>query len=73
VFLSFPLRRFQPADELGPSTITFLLPILRQRAGITSVLVLMVVVSLMAWFVTVLFSRHLPRGTGTVAATLSHS
>jgi multisubunit Na+/H+ antiporter MnhF subunit len=34
--------------------------------------VLMVVVSLLAWVVTVLFSRHLPRGTGTVAAPLPH-
>jgi hypothetical protein len=51
----------------------FLVPILRENVGISGILVLMVMLlqmlSLLAWFVTVLLSLHPPRGTGTVAAT----
>ncbi|WP_094554279.1 MFS transporter [Synechococcus sp. 1G10] len=57
--------------KVGATLGIFLLPIVRERAGITTVLVLMVAVSLLAWFVTVLFSRHLPRGTGSLATTLT--
>jgi MFS family permease len=61
------------SGKVGATLGIFLLPIVRERAGITTVLVLMVVVSLLAWVVTVLFSRHLPRGTGAVASTLTRS
>jgi hypothetical protein len=58
---------------VGATLGIFLLPILREQVGISGILLLMVVVSLLAWCVTVLFSRHLPRGTGMVAATLTPS
>lgn len=57
------------SGKAGATLGIFLLPILREKMGISGILVLMVVVSLLAWFVTVLCSRHLPRGTGVVAAT----
>ncbi len=59
--------------KVGATLGLFLLPIVRERAGLTSVLVLMVMVSSLAWLVTVLFSRHLTRGTGPEAAALTHA
>jgi len=49
--------------KFGATLGIFLLPILKDRAGITPVLALMVTVSVLAWMVTVCFSRHLPQGT----------
>lgn len=52
--------------KLGATLGLFLLPILRKRFGITSVLTVMVVVSLLAWLVTAVFSRHLPTAISAV-------
>ena len=51
--------------KVGATLGIFLLPIVRHTAGITTVMLLMVAVSLLAWLVTVLFSRQLgPSGVG---------
>lgn len=57
------------SGKVGATLGIFLLPILKERAGITPVLALMVAVSLLAWVVTLCFSRHLPQGTATARRT----
>lgn len=49
------------SGKFGATLGIFLLPIMREQAGISSVLILMVAVSLLAWIVTALFSCNLPR------------
>lgn len=55
--------------KVGATLGIFLLPIVRHTAGITTVMVLMVAVSLLAWLLTVVFSGHLPRNPDALSAT----
>lgn len=56
-------------SKVGATLGIFRLPIVRHTAGITIVMVLMVAVSLLAWLLTVVFSRHLPRNPDALSAT----
>lgn len=59
--------------KLGHTSTISLRTIQDKKTCFSCMPVLKVGLSLLVWVMTVMSSRHLPRGTGTVAATLSPS